>query len=97
MHWLTKYTNKKCHIHYDIHFIIIIVNVALLAKTIIILMDDAWDFPYFHVTLHVNMINATSSNTRKASIVARPFSCVARGAWSGDETMLLQAHNMGSL
>ena len=50
--------------------------------------DDARDFPYFHVTLRVNMINATSSNTRKASIVARPFPRVARGAWSGDKTTL---------
>ena len=48
--------------------------------------DDARYFPYFHVTLRVNMINSTSSNTRKASIVARPFPRVAGGAWSGDET-----------
>ena len=38
------------------------------------------------MTLRVNMINSTSSNTRKASIVARPFPRVARGAWPGDET-----------
>ena len=43
----------------------------------------------FCVTVCEYDYDTMSSDTKKDLIVARPFLCIARGAWSGHETVIL--------
>ena len=54
--------------------------IKIMCYTILILMMMHGTFPTFHVTLRVNMINTTTQTG------------VARGAWSGDETIGYRAY-----